>query len=118
MGAAQRHDARQPDGTGGYDHQGARAELEPRFDGLMPEYLKTALQADKAAFVEMGAPEKLAQRLANLQLAGIMPDIALIAHLAGADRVVTAKTYFGVSEAFRIGRIEEAARSSPRHGLL
>ena len=91
----------------------ARAELEPRFDGLMPEYLKSALQTDKAAFVEMGAPEKLAQRLANLQLAGIMPDIALIAHLAGADRVVTAKTYFGVSEAFRIGRIEEAARAIP-----
>ncbi|WP_183653963.1 NAD-glutamate dehydrogenase [Brucella daejeonensis] len=92
---------------------GARAELEPRFDGLMPQFLKSAVQADKAAFVEKGAPEKLAQRLANLQLAGIMPDIALIAHLAGADLVATAKAYFGVSETFRIGRIEEAARSIP-----
>ncbi len=42
-----------------------------------------------------------------------MPDIALIAHLAGADLVATAKAYFGVSETFRIGRIEEAARSIP-----
>ncbi len=91
----------------------ARAALEPRFDGLMPDYLIEAVQADKAAFVEKGAPEKLAQRLANLQLAGIMPDIALIAHLASADLVATAKTYFGVSEAFRIGRIEEAARTIP-----
>jgi len=91
----------------------ARAELEPRFEGLMPEFLRNTVRADKAAFVEKGAPEKLAQRLANLQLAGIMPDIALIAHLANADLVATAKAYFGVSEAFRIGRIEDAARSIP-----
>jgi glutamate dehydrogenase len=91
----------------------ARAELEPRFEGLMPEFLRNAVRADKATFVEKGAPEKLAQRLANLQLAGIMPDIALIAHLAEADLVATAKAYFGVSEAFRIGRIEDAARSIP-----
>ncbi|WP_285668280.1 NAD-glutamate dehydrogenase [Brucella suis] len=91
----------------------ARAELEPRFDGLMPEYLKSALQADKAAFMEKGASASLAQRLANLQLADIMPDIALIAHLAGADVVAAAKAYFAVSEAFRIGRIEDAARSIP-----
>ena len=91
----------------------ARAALEPRFADLMPEFLRNVVQTDKAAFVEKGAPEKLAQRLANLQLAGIMPDIALIAHLAGTDLVATAKAYFGVSEAFRIGRIEEAARSIP-----
>ncbi len=91
----------------------ARAELEPRFEGLMPRALRDAVQTDRVAFIEKGAPEKLAQRLANLQLAGIMPDIALIAHLAGIDLVATAKAYFGVSEAFRIGRIEEAARSIP-----
>ncbi|MBN9046111.1 MAG: NAD-glutamate dehydrogenase [Rhizobiales bacterium] len=91
----------------------ARAALEPRFESLMPEFLREAVLADKAAFMEKGAPEELAQRLANLHLAAIMPDIALVAHLAGADLVAAAKAWFGVSDAFRIGRIEEAAKSIP-----
>lgn len=91
----------------------ARAALEPRLDELMPEFLISRVQEDKAAFIEKGAPEELALRLARLQLAAIMPDIALIAHLANADVVAAAKSYFGVSEAFRIGRIEEAAHSIP-----
>ncbi|WP_343315110.1 NAD-glutamate dehydrogenase [Brucella sp. BE17] len=91
----------------------ARAELEPHLGELLPVQLIQSVQADKAAFIEKGAPAPLARQLANLQLAGVMPDIALIAHLASANLVATARTYFGVSEAFRIGRIEEAARSIP-----
>ncbi len=91
----------------------ARAALEPRLDELLPEFLAEALQADKAAFAEKGAPDELALRLAQLQFAAITPDIALIAHLSKADIVTAAKAYFGVTEAFRIGRIEEAARGVP-----
>ncbi|PWL16795.1 NAD-glutamate dehydrogenase [Falsochrobactrum shanghaiense] len=91
----------------------AHAELEPHLIEFMPEYLSARIQEDKAAFIEKGAPEALAVRLAHLQFATIMPDIALIAQLAKADLVAAAKTYFGVTEAFRIGRIEEAVRIIP-----
>ncbi|MGU3401012.1 NAD-glutamate dehydrogenase [Brucellaceae bacterium D45D] len=91
----------------------ARATLKPQFGELIPEALLSAVRTDRSAFVEKGAPEDLASRLANLQLSGFMPDIALIAHFAKADLVLAAKAYFGISEAFRIGRIEEAARSIP-----
>ncbi|MBV2144815.1 NAD-glutamate dehydrogenase [Falsochrobactrum sp. TDYN1] len=91
----------------------ARTELEPHMIELMPEFLTSIVQEDKAAFIEKGAPEALAVRLAHLQLAAIMPDVALVAHLAKADLVSAAKAYFGVTEVFRIGRIEEAARAIP-----
>ena len=40
-----------------------------------------------------------------------MPDIALVAATAKADLVDAAKAFFAVTDAFRIGRIEDAARS-------
>ncbi|MFC4623756.1 NAD-glutamate dehydrogenase [Daeguia caeni] len=91
----------------------ARAALEPHLDELLPEFLISAIAGNKATLVERGVPEKLAQNLAKLQLASVMPDIALVANRAGADLLTAAKVYFGVSEVFRIGRIEEAAQSIP-----
>jgi glutamate dehydrogenase len=41
-------------------------------------------------------------------------DIALVASKAKADIIDAAKAYFAVTEAFRIGRIEDAARGSRR----
>ena len=37
----------------------------------------------------------------------LIPDIALVAKTAKADLVEAAKAFFAVSDAFRIGRIEE-----------
>ncbi|RWX72501.1 NAD-glutamate dehydrogenase domain-containing protein, partial [Mesorhizobium sp. M2A.F.Ca.ET.039.01.1.1] len=58
-----------------------------------------------------GAPEKLAGQLALAGVAELIPDIALTARTANADIVSAAKAFFAVSDAFRIPRVEEAARS-------
>ena len=44
-------------------------------------------------------------------VAVLIPDIALVAKTAKADLLDAAKAFFAVTDAFRIGRIEDAARS-------
>src|SRR5690606_19311051 len=51
------------------------------------------------------------EQLALAEIAELVPDIALVAKTAKADMVSAAKAFFAVSEAFRIGRIEDAARA-------
>ena len=46
-----------------------------------------------------------------LDVAELVPDIALVAAQAKAGLLEAAKAFFAVSDAFRIGRIEDAARS-------
>jgi glutamate dehydrogenase len=90
--------------------QEARKALEPKLAALMPAFSKEGLEARRHGFFKVGAPERLAERLALADVAELVPDIALVAKTAKADVVAAAKAYFGVSEAFRISRIEDAAR--------
>jgi len=53
----------------------------------------------------------LAGQLALTEVAELIPDVALTARTANADIVSAAKAFFTVSDAFRIPRVEEAARS-------
>ncbi len=89
----------------------ARRALEPALGGLMPEYTRQRLDERREALVEAGAPEGIAQRISMLHIAELIPDIALVAEMAGADIVASAKAFFAVTDALRIGRIAEAARS-------
>ncbi|WP_378947089.1 NAD-glutamate dehydrogenase [Mesorhizobium sp. ANAO-SY3R2] len=91
--------------------QGARAALEQQFAGMVPAFTRDRIERRKAGFVAAGAPEKLAERLSLLEVGEMVPDIALVAKTAMADIVDAAKAFFGVSEAFRIPRIEDAANS-------
>lgn len=91
----------------------ARRALEPRLAKLMPEFLTGVVAEDAAGFVAQGAPAELAERLAQLQIASLVPDIALVALRAKSDLIQAAKAYFTITEAFRIGRVEEAARAIP-----
>ncbi|WP_157016495.1 NAD-glutamate dehydrogenase [Mesorhizobium xinjiangense] len=89
----------------------ARSALEARLPKLLPDFTRSKLEERASAFQAAGAPTPLAERLALLGIAEMIPDIDLVARSAGADRVAAAKVYMTVSEAFRIGRIEEAARA-------
>ncbi|TIP21966.1 MAG: hypothetical protein E5X92_10135, partial [Mesorhizobium sp.] len=55
--------------------------------------------------------DKLAEKLALAEVSDLIPDIALTARTANADIVSAARAFFAVSDAFRIPRVEEAARS-------
>jgi glutamate dehydrogenase len=89
----------------------ARGVLEPILVDLLPAFLRSRLDGRISAFEESGAPADLAARLAFLDVAEIVPDIDLVAQTVEADLPLAARTFLGITEAFRIGRIEDAARS-------
>ncbi|MCR4267421.1 NAD-glutamate dehydrogenase [Nitratireductor sp. ZSWI3] len=89
----------------------ARAALEPRMKAMLPAVIREHLLTRSGQLVAAGAPEKLAERLAFLEVAEMVPDIALVADKAKADLAKAAEVFFGIMEAFRIGRIEEAANA-------
>lgn len=89
----------------------ARGVLEPVLVDLLPAFMKARLDGRTAAFEQAGAPSDLASRLAFLDVAEIVPDIDLVARSAEAKLPTAAKAFLGVTEAFRIGRIEDAARA-------
>jgi glutamate dehydrogenase len=91
--------------------QEARKALEPKLGGLLPTYTRAKLDERRQGYVAAGAPEGLAAKLANADAVQTVPDIALVARSSGAGIIEAAKAYFAVSEAFRIARIEDAARA-------
>jgi glutamate dehydrogenase len=91
--------------------QEARKALEPKLASLLPAYSRERVEERRHGLFKAGAPERLAEKLALTEFAEMVPDIALAARQSGAEIVATAKAYFAVSDAFRIPRIEEAARS-------
>jgi len=88
----------------------ARRTLEPKLSELAPEFTRTHLDAVAHAMFRDGAPEDLARRVAFLHVSEFIPDIVLVATRSGAELAVAARAFFAVTEAFRIGRIAEAAR--------
>ncbi len=87
-----------------------RNALLPHLDKLLPATMTALIREDAAINVALGAPQGLAEQMARLEIAPIIPDIATVAQAANVDIATAAKAYFDISEAFRIGRIEDAAR--------
>ena len=92
------------------DLQRARKALEPKLMAIMPAQSKARVVEKLGTMTAAGVPEKLAQRLAMVDVVQLVPDIALVATTAKADLIEAGKAFFAVTDAFRIGRIEEAAR--------
>ncbi|RWM94653.1 MAG: NAD-glutamate dehydrogenase [Mesorhizobium sp.] len=93
------------------DLQEARKALEPKLISLLPAFSRERIEARRHDLTEGGAPDKLAEKLALAEVSDLIPDIALTARTANADIVSAARAFFAVSDAFRIPRVEEAARS-------
>ncbi|RAZ87245.1 NAD-glutamate dehydrogenase [Mesorhizobium hawassense] len=91
--------------------QEARKALEPKLASLLPAFSRERIEERRHGLFKGGAPEKLAEKLALAEVAELIPDVALTARTANADIVSAAKAFFAVSDAFRIPRVEEAARS-------
>ncbi|TJV68346.1 MAG: NAD-glutamate dehydrogenase [Mesorhizobium sp.] len=91
--------------------QEARKALEPKLVSLLPAFSRERIEERRQGLFKGGAPEKLAGQLALAEVAELIPDVALTARTANADIVSAAKAFFAVSDAFRIPRVEEAARS-------
>jgi glutamate dehydrogenase len=89
----------------------ARKALEPVMQSKMPEFLQQRLAERTRNHEAAGAPKELAARLAFLGIGELVPDIALVAKEAEAPLTAAADAFFTVTETFRIGRVEDAARS-------
>ncbi len=88
----------------------ARKVLEPKIGDMLPNFTRDRLAERTGSLKALGAPDELAARLAFLGIAELVPDIASVAAASGADPIVAARAFFAITDAFRIGRIEEAAR--------
>ncbi|MBX3583346.1 MAG: NAD-glutamate dehydrogenase [Rhizobiaceae bacterium] len=89
----------------------ARMALEPRLASLLPEFSSRRMSVRKAGLEDAGVPEKLTGRLALLDALALIPDIALVASRTGAGLLDAAKAFFAVTDAFRIGPMQDAADS-------
>ncbi|HEV7416978.1 MAG TPA: NAD-glutamate dehydrogenase domain-containing protein, partial [Tianweitania sediminis] len=89
----------------------ARTELEPQLQALMPSFVQDATAEAARTYAAAGAGNDLAQRLAMLEILRLVPEILQVADRAGTPLLQAAQAFFAVTEAFRIGRIEDAAAS-------
>lgn len=86
----------------------ARETLEPQLERLLLPALLDNQKQERETLEKLGAPVDLAEKLAQLQNAIIIPDIALIAHNANADIVKTAKTHLTLKEALCVPQVDAA----------
>jgi glutamate dehydrogenase len=89
----------------------ARRTIEPKLAQMLPADMRARHQARVDALALSGAPAKLAERLALLGLAELVPEMAQVAKLGNASVDAAAKAILAINAHFRIGRIEEAART-------
>jgi glutamate dehydrogenase len=95
------------------DLRATRKAIEGDLATLMPGEMQAHFEAHVASLEAAGAPQSLARRLALAGVSEFVPDIALVARHSGADLGKAASIFFALTEAFRIGRIEEAAHALP-----
>ena len=104
------------DGTAGLGERiaalrGARKALEGSIGAMVPASTSDRLRERAHGLFKAGTPEALAQRIAFLSISELIPDIARVAQEARAGLAEAATAFFAVTEAFRIGRISDAARA-------
>jgi glutamate dehydrogenase len=88
----------------------ARKALDGKLGGMLPAFVAGRVEERTHELAKAGAPEALANRIAMLWVAESIPDMMRIAADTGAGVVAAARAFFAVTKAFRIGRINEAAR--------
>ncbi|MCO6391422.1 NAD-glutamate dehydrogenase [Aliihoeflea aestuarii] len=89
----------------------ARKALEPKLGKMLPPFTAERQDERIAAMLKAGVSHKLAERVAQLHVSEMIPDIALVAETASSQLETAARAFFAVTDAFRIGRIADAARS-------
>ncbi|MEP1206988.1 MAG: NAD-glutamate dehydrogenase [Rhizobiaceae bacterium] len=84
--------------------------LMPKLDRIVPDFLSDRIKADAARFEASGVPAKLAQTMARMPIAGLIPDILYAGTTSNKPLDQAATAFFGITERFRIDRMVQAAR--------
>ena len=79
---------------------------------LVPGNMREETERWYERAVSHGVPKKLAKQLSQMPSLALIPEIMQIAGGARADLKKTAKTFFDVTELFRIGRMDLAAHQA------
>lgn len=90
---------------------GARDEVEAQLANMVPAYLQNWIKERQADFKSSGLSDAIAKRLAILPILTLLPDIIAIARSSKRDILHTTQTFFGVTETFKIGRLEHLANA-------
>jgi glutamate dehydrogenase len=81
--------------------------VREKLDDILPKYVANSVAEQAKRFVEGGAPEALAKRIAQLSALTLATEIVLISERAKVPVKVAAKSYFEVLETFKLGHITE-----------
>ena len=93
------------------DYRDAVQKLSAKTEMVVPDFMANRIIADRNRFVEGGVPKDAALVLARLTVTALIPDILYAANQSGSTLVMAAEVFFAVTNAFRIGRIMQAARA-------
>jgi glutamate dehydrogenase len=86
------------------------AALAGTLDGVLPPEAAAAREARMRDLAAAGVPEALAQRIADLPVAAVAPDLVHIADRVPRPIAAIAATYFAAEAFFRLDRVVAAAR--------
>ena len=92
------------------DLRQALQKIEPVLSDMLPAAMRQGLARREQA-LRQTAPDTLATRLARLDVTQMVPEIASVARTGKSDLTTAANAFFAISEMFRIGRLEDAARA-------
>ncbi len=86
-------------------------ELAPAVHRYLPPYLAERVETAEARYEGAGVPGNLAGRIARLPVFAMIPDMVAIADRTDMALGAVATVYFAIADHFRIGRLEDQARS-------
>ncbi len=84
-------------------------------DELLPEFITQSVETQTQSFVNGGAPEALAKRVAQLSALTLATEIVLIAERAETSVENAARAYFAILANFKLGRITEQIHTIAVH---
>ncbi|MEL6503430.1 MAG: NAD-glutamate dehydrogenase [Pseudomonadota bacterium] len=91
------------------DYAKAVTTLMPKLPELVPDFLARRMAEDMKRYEKGGVPADVAETLARLPIAGLIPDILYASHQTGKPLMDAAKAFFTITDTFRIGRMIQAA---------
>jgi len=89
--------------------KGAYHDIAGRLGALIPDYMQEKQRKAAALYEKQGAPKALAEPLALLDLAALVPDIMLMAQQTQGDMARIAQTWFACAELLGLPQLEKAA---------
>ena len=86
-------------------------ELAPVVDRYLPPYLAERVEETEKRYVAAGVPRGLARRVSRLPVFALIPDMVAVADHSGVALATVAEAFFAIAEYFKIGRLEDRART-------